>query len=380
VSPRSPLQAGRVTALHGLHPNPARYLPALAAALAIAAAAPAAPAMPRAWPAGDPDDAPARPGLAVRDRAPHELWAAAPARAPLWIALDVSMKQLEAGVASSSGIASSLRAAPSFGAMVLLGLPLDRLARPRLGPAPALAEGPPSAVPARPPPSPDPPALKPAPRASRAEVSPPTRAAPAPAVEPPRPLRVPVVVTPEAARAAVAAALRRARLADTDARVDALAARARAAAALPELRLRASRTVDEGQSFMPTEYDPMRTTATAGSSLWLEARATWKLDRLVFADEEVALERMRHDRAAAREKLAARVLALLFTWQRSLALADNPAASPEEQLTATLKALEAEADLDLATDGWFARWRATQPVPRLPGIAPAPAEGAPGRP
>ena len=71
-------------------------------------------------------------------------------------------------------------------------LPLERLARPRLGPA--FAEGPPSAVPARPPPSPDPPSLKPAPRAPRAEAVPLPKVAPAPPAESPRPLRVPAEV------------------------------------------------------------------------------------------------------------------------------------------------------------------------------------------
>ena len=40
------------------------------------------------------------------------------------------------------------------------------------------------------------------------------------------------------------------------------------------------------------------------------------------------------------------------------ALADNPAASPEENLTARLKALETAAELDVLTDGWLERWRA----------------------
>lgn len=183
---------------------------------------------------------------------------------------------------------------------------------------------------------------------------------PAPASALPPPLRIPVVVTSQAARAAVDAALRRAHLADPDARLDAMASRARAAAALPELRLRALRSVDQGQTLSPTEYDPVRTTATGGSSVWMEARATWRLDRLVFADEEVALERMRHERAEAQARVVTRVLKLLFEWQRALAMADNPAGSPEEQLASRLKALEAEAELDLMTDRWFSRWRARQ--------------------
>jgi hypothetical protein len=54
------------------------------------------------------------------------------------------------------------------------------------------------------------------------------------------------------------------------------------------------------------------------------------------------------------------VLKLLFEWQRAVALADNPAASPEENLTARLKALEAEAEIDLLTGGWFVKWKAAR--------------------
>jgi hypothetical protein len=165
------------------------------------------------------------------------------------------------------------------------------------------------------------------------------------------------VLTPAVARAAVQAALERAKLVDPDTRLDAIAARARSSALLPELRLRASRSVDEGQTLSPTEYDPERTTASNGVSLWLEARAAWRLDRLLFADEEVALERLRSQRAEAQAKVIKRVLGLLFAWQRALALEDDAAAAPEEHLGAILKRLEAELELDILTAGWFTRWR-----------------------
>jgi hypothetical protein len=178
------------------------------------------------------------------------------------------------------------------------------------------------------------------------------------AAEPTPPLRIPIRVTPVVARGAVDAALRKAKLVDPDAHVDAIASRARSAAVLPELRLRASRTADEGQSLAPTSYDPQRTTTTGGTSVWLEARATWRLDRLVFADEEVTLERARAQRAEQRQKVVERVLTLLFAWQRALALEDDGHASPEEHLAASLRVLETEAELDLATGGWFTAWRA----------------------
>ena len=253
-----------------------------------------------------------------------------PLRAPMWFTIGATLRRRPAGDTS-------------LGAMLMLGLPLERLAthdrRVNLvaeGPSEAEDSAPPDAQPADAPV----PAQPLAPRSAR-----------------PRPLRIPVTVTPRAARAAVDAALRRAHLVDPEARLDAMASRARASAALPELRLRALRLVDQGEALAPTVYDPMRTTMKAGASFWMEARGTWRLDRLLFADEEVALERMRQDRADARTRLTSRVLKLLFDWQRALAGADNPAASPEEKLSARLRTIEAEAEIDLLTDGWFSRWR-----------------------
>ncbi|MEO7327744.1 MAG: hypothetical protein ABI193_04155, partial [Minicystis sp.] len=63
-------------------------------------------------------------------------------------------------------------------------------------------------------------------------------------------------------------------------------------------------------------------------------------------------------RAEQQGRLSARVLEKLFLWQRATALADDPAASPEENLAARLHAIEGEAELDLLTGGWFSAWRA----------------------
>lgn len=300
-----------------------------AAALGLAAALHASAA--RGEPPSEIEDTP----LARLDRSddgPSDPLRDAPGRAPLWIAIDGSMSR-------------DHDARPSFGAMLLLGIPLDRAARAATKGAPASAE------------------LKPAARSSTKLDGPATPPEPqkssgvGSATDPAPPLRIPIRVTPLVARNAVDAALRKARLVDPDAHVDSLASRARTAATLPELRLRASRTADEGQSLSPTSYDPQRITATGGTSLWLEARATWRLDRLVFADEEVALERARAQRAEQRQKVVERVLTLLFAWQRALALEDDARASPEEHLAASLRVLETEAELDLATGGWFTAWR-----------------------
>ncbi|KYF89813.1 hypothetical protein BE20_19490 [Sorangium cellulosum] len=307
----------------------------LLGALACALSAPEA----RAEPPFDDEPTALDPRVDRLDAAPHELWAPSPGRAqPLWVSLQLGLARLEGGERSLSG-------------MLLASIPLERLSdRPGAPPPSAIAE-------------PEAPRLKPAPpsppRAAPAPDPPEAPPAPPPAeVEPPLPL--PVRVTPAMARAIVEAALRQSRLLDPEARIDAIASRARTSSLLPELRLRVSRLVDEAENLAPTEYDPARRTASGGTSLWLEARATWRLDRLVFADEEIALERLRRERAELQAKLTARVLELLFAWQRAVALSADPGRSPEERRAAALAALEAEASLDLLTGGSMTRWRAAR--------------------
>ncbi|MFO0762595.1 MAG: hypothetical protein U0359_39510 [Byssovorax sp.] len=272
--------------------------------------------------------------------------------APLWLALDTRAGQDERGERAWS-------------ALLVLNLPLDRIAAVRPLRA-AIAEGPGAPGPRDPgraAPPPPPPELKPPARPARPEApappAAPSKVAPPAGAERPPPLAIPIPVSAAAAATLVEAALRRAGLLDPGARADLLAARAHRSALLPELRLRVSRTVDEGQTLSPTEYDPTRRTATGGTSLWVEARATFRLDRLLFADDELGFERMREQRAEQQQRLRARVLERLFAWQRASALAADPSAAPEENLTARLHAAEAEVELDVLTGGAFSRWRAS---------------------
>ena len=161
------------------------------------------------------------------------------------------------------------------------------------------------------------------------------------------------VLTPELARGAVRAACKAARLDEADARLDSLASRAKTSALLPELRLRATRAIDETEALAPTEYDPTRRTASGSATTWLEARATFRLDRLVFADDELAVERQRMARAAEKSRIAERVLDLLDTWQRARAAAADPLAEPTARARADLAIAASEASLDVMTDGWF---------------------------
>jgi hypothetical protein len=167
-----------------------------------------------------------------------------------------------------------------------------------------------------------------------------------------------VVMTAETARACVRAAWRAIGLAD-DAPVDSMASRARTSAALPELRLRAMRTIDESGRITLSDTDPYRYTEAGGATNWLEARVTFRLDRLLFADEEVSLERVRLERTEVRARTAAKVLQVLFEWQRARALVEEPTLSSAEHFAAVLRELEASAILDVMTDGWFGRYRAS---------------------
>lgn len=162
-------------------------------------------------------------------------------------------------------------------------------------------------------------------------------------------------LTPDLARGAARAACKAAKLDEAEARLDALASRAKTSALLPELRLRATRAIDETESLTPTEYDPARRTASGSATTWLEARATFRLDRLVFADDEITVERQRMARAAERARLVERVLELLDAWQRGRAAAVDPEAEPAAQARAALAIAASEASLDVLTDGWFSK-------------------------
>lgn len=184
-------------------------------------------------------------------------------------------------------------------------------------------------------------------------------------------------LTRSLARAAVAAAWRAAGVDASDDRLDGLSARARWSALLPEVRTRAARLFDESARIDSTSTGDPKTSDSARANLWLEARLTWRLDRLLFAGVEPAVERMRFERSDARARIAARVLKLLGAWQKAwleacLAPADSP-----DALEAVLRFSESEASLDVMTGGWFGRWRATPEGARALPTPPPPPEATP---
>jgi hypothetical protein len=171
-------------------------------------------------------------------------------------------------------------------------------------------------------------------------------------------------LTPRLARETVSAAFRAAGSSAAREHILSMAARARSSALLPELYLRISRSTDDSLRSSPTLDDPYRYYAAGGAGLWLEARLAWHLDRLVFDREEVAVERLRREHATDLARLAAKVLDVLFTWQRASVRVFDPKATAEELEQATFVRAEAEATLDVLTGGWFAeRVRANEKPP-----------------
>ncbi|MEB2312301.1 MAG: hypothetical protein OZ921_02935 [Sorangiineae bacterium] len=211
-------------------------------------------------------------------------------------------------------------------ALVELVVPLERLAAPRAGLAEAASGEPSDSAPERP--------HQPTGRARGATPSP--------------------VAELDLARRAVRAALSAAGYGASARRLDSLSARARSSATLPEVRLRAARTSDESLRLSPTTADPYRYTQAGGTSLWFEARLTWRLDRLVFAKEELAVERLRSERAHARAALVQKVLTLVIAWRRATRRSLAPELLPEEREQAAVDAADAALALDLLTGGWFA--------------------------
>jgi hypothetical protein len=167
----------------------------------------------------------------------------------------------------------------------------------------------------------------------------------------------------------VSAAWRTAGIGADDARLDAMITRAHWSALLPETRLRAIRWDDDrfyGPYATTTTDSPPRT--STANNLGLEARLTWRFDRLLFSDDEPSIERVRLERQDARAKIAARALEALFHWQRAWLELRWATKSSRTEAEAALRVAEAEAALDVLTAGWFSAWRteSTQQAPQTP--------------
>jgi hypothetical protein len=136
-------------------------------------------------------------------------------------------------------------------------------------------------------------------------------------------------------------------------RLDSLSARARASALLPELRLRALRNSDQALRWLPSADDPSRITQSDAAGVVLEASATFRLDRLVFAHEELAVERLRQRAAEERLKLEARVAQAVLELVRARQQACSTDPNDPARTGQLLKLQELFELLDTLTAGWF---------------------------
>jgi hypothetical protein len=265
-------------------------------------------------------------------------------RAGTWLSLGV-MYRVVNGKQDVAGVALLAMALDKLGQGKVHGLSApearDAFAASPLGDgtAPASAKQPPAPAAAPSVPAPPPPPATPAP--------------PAPAPLPP------LQITPAIARRAVAAAWKASGLGVDDARIDALVARSRLSAALPETRMRVMKVLTDSSKLgvIPTDTS---TYDLAGANLYLEARFTWRLDRLLYADDEPTLERTRLERTDARERLSGKVIDSLFQWQRAVYARHGALEGTKEAIDAAMRLAEAEAALDVLTGGWFGRWVARQ--------------------
>ena len=102
----------------------------------------------------------------------------------------------------------------------------------------------------------------------------------------------------------------------------------------------------------PTSDDPYRVTQADGAGTTLEASVTFRLDRLLFAREELNAERLRQQAGAEHLKLERRVLDAVLELFRARELA-CAAADADVRGAALLRSAERFTELDVMTAGWF---------------------------
>jgi hypothetical protein len=143
--------------------------------------------------------------------------------------------------------------------------------------------------------------------------------------------------------------------------------RAGNAAWLPELRLRAERTLRRNESLGDA-------TAAAESALGLatvndvryEARATWDLGRLVFSPDEIAAEYQALRMADMRREIESQVNRLYFERRRLLVHEDSGGGRAADDAHRVVRIEELNAELDTLSGGAFSRCRRPGPESSRP--------------
>lgn len=114
-----------------------------------------------------------------------------------------------------------------------------------------------------------------------------------------------------------------------------LARRARVAGLVPWLTVRVGRDTNWATD------DP-----AIDRRMAFEVRGTWRLDRLVFDARELQVTTIEAARRRERRILASRVIRAYFSWRRAVARTGARVATRSQSL-------QAAAELDALTDGWF---------------------------
>jgi hypothetical protein len=161
---------------------------------------------------------------------------------------------------------------------------------------------------------------------------------------------VPFVLSTRFVERAIQAALSAQGILPTLRRLEGLASRARVSALLPEVRFRAGRDVDQSLRLAPTEDDPYRYTQTGGVSFVLEGQATFRLTRLLFATEELGIERLVLAQARERQRVTEGLVEELLRWQQAYRVRRSPALASSRTES---ELFESTLRLDVMTGGWF---------------------------
>ncbi len=156
------------------------------------------------------------------------------------------------------------------------------------------------------------------------------------------------------------------------ARMARLVKRSRRSGLVPELRLRGVYGFDQTTSLADaTGIYPGETTTRGGRDSLAEVRLAFRLDRLVYGDQETTLERHRTTQKEAQKKVAQTAVDLVLKWWQAERATENPELLPDEHEALVLRAEQALVSLYLLTDGWF-RGRETL---RALGLSIEPLEG-----
>lgn len=141
--------------------------------------------------------------------------------------------------------------------------------------------------------------------------------------------------------------------------------RARLAGLIPSVTVRTGRDASWQSDDVSVDHD-----------MALDVRATWRLDRLAFDGRELQVASIEAARRRERRALARRVIQVYFAWQRAARAyrgaeagpatsdegtsvtdeagsGDNTLSGAGNRPSTRSRALEAAAELDALTDGWF---------------------------